>query len=55
MQIVTIIHLQLFTLNKGLLYALIEWVFKSFQHILGYLMTFPVLLVEEDLRIIQTE
>ena len=26
-----------------------------FQHILGYLMTFPVLLVKEDLRIIQTE
>ena len=31
-----------------------ECFFKSFQHISGYLMTFPVLLVEEDLRIIQT-
>ena len=27
----------------------------KFQHILGYLMTIPVLLVEEDLRIIQTK
>ena len=33
----------------------IEWGLKSFQHILGYLMTFPVLLVEEGLGIIQTE
>ena len=33
----------------------IELGLKSYQHILGYLMTFPVLLVEEDLRIIQTE
>ena len=28
---------------------------KSYQHNLGYLITFPVLLVEEDLRIIETE
>ena len=32
-----------------------KWCLKSYQHILGYLMTFPVLLVEENLRIIQTE
>ena len=37
------------------LVCLFEWRFKSFQHISGYLMTFPVLLVEEDLRIVQTE
>ena len=33
---------------------LIEWGLKSFQHILGYLKTFLVLLFEEDLRVIQT-
>ena len=33
----------------------VEWCLKSYQHILGYLMTFSVLLVEEDLRIIQIE
>ena len=32
------------------LVCLFEWRFKSFQHISGYLMTFPVLLVDQDLR-----
>ena len=34
-------------------YIVIEW--KSFRHIIGYLMTFPVALVDADLRMIQTE
>ena len=33
----------------------IEWGLKSYQHILDYLMTFPVLMKEKDLRIIQTD
>ena len=36
-------------------YMYIAWGLKSYQHIFGYLMTFPAVLVEEDLRIFLTE